>query len=186
MGKLPIPWVLLILLAACTSDDGTPHSSELATGVQRDTAEAGDLERHLAVEEIKQLKARYFRYLDTKDWTGIESLFTTDAQAVYNVVDESGLGTLNEPVVGASEIAAFIRRGVESLVTIHHGHMPEIELISPTTARGIWAMEDILQTPEDSVDVVHGFGHYHETYERTDGEWRIKTLRLTRLRVDRS
>ena len=27
-------------------------------------------------------------------------------------------------------------------------------------------------------------GHYHETYEKTDGEWRIKTLRLTRLRMD--
>lgn len=46
-------------------------------------------------------------------------------------------------------------------------------------------MEDILHTPEDSVNVVHGFGHYHETYERIDGEWRINTLRLTRLRVDR-
>ena len=75
--------------------------------------------------------------------------------------------------------------GVEPLVTVHHGHMPEIELTSPTTARGIWAMEDILHTPEDSVNVVHGFGHYHETYERIDGEWRINTLRLTRLRVDR-
>ena len=29
----------------------------------------------------------------------------------------------------------------------HHGHMPEIELTSPTTAKGIWAMEDRVWWP---------------------------------------
>jgi hypothetical protein len=28
-----------------------------------------------------------------------------------------------------------------------------------------------------------GFGHYHETYRKVSGEWRIATLRLTRLLV---
>jgi hypothetical protein len=32
--------------------------------------------------------------------------------------------------------------------------------------------------------VVNGFGHYHETYEKIDGTWRIKTSKLTRLRMD--
>jgi hypothetical protein len=31
---------------------------------------------------------------------------------------------------------------------------------------------------------MHGYGHYHETYEKVDGRWRIKTITLTRLRVD--
>jgi hypothetical protein len=31
---------------------------------------------------------------------------------------------------------------------------------------------------------MHGYGHYHETYEKTDGRWRISSLKLTRLRVD--
>ena len=30
--------------------------------------EIGGLETLLAIEEIKQLKARYFRYVDTKQW----------------------------------------------------------------------------------------------------------------------
>ena len=63
--------------------------------------------------------------------------------------------------------------------------MPEIEITSPTTATGIWAMLDILQEPGGE-NLVHGWGHYHETYERIDGRWYIKTLRLTRLRVDRA
>jgi hypothetical protein len=31
---------------------------------------------------------------------------------------------------------------------------------------------------------LHGLGHYHETYVRTPGGWRIASLRLTRLRLD--
>ena len=130
--------MLPVLLSACNSVPATTDTPETSSNI----------ERYLALEEIKQLKARYFRYLDTKNWSGMETLFTPDAQAVYNLVDASGLGTLNEPVVGPSAIAAFIQRGVDPLVTVHHGHMPEIELTSETTARAIWAMEDILQDPK--------------------------------------
>ena len=28
-----------------------------------------------------------------------------------------------------------------------------------------------------------GYGHYHETYVRIGGQWRIQTSKLTRLRV---
>ena len=31
---------------------------------------------------------------------------------------------------------------------------------------------------------MRGFGHYRETYRKVDGQWRIATLDLTRLRVD--
>ena len=64
--------------------------------------------------------------------------------------------------------------------------MPEIELTSATTARGIWALEDQLWWPEGGpLKHMHGFGHYHETYEKLNGGqdagWRIKTMTITRL-----
>ncbi len=31
---------------------------------------------------------------------------------------------------------------------------------------------------------LRGYGHYHETYEKIDGQWRIKSSKLTRLRED--
>ena len=65
--------------------------------------------------------------------------------------------------------------------------MPEIEITSPTTATGIWAMEDLLQVQDGApvpYKTLRGFGHYHETYEKRGGAWVIKTIRLTRLRVD--
>ncbi|HEX5095413.1 MAG TPA: nuclear transport factor 2 family protein [Acidimicrobiia bacterium] len=127
------------------------------------------------VEVIKQLKARYFRTMDTKDWDGMRRVFTDDL-----VIDtsESGGGVVD----GADEFMAFLRETLADVVTVHHGHMPEITLTSPTTASGIWAMEDMLRWPNGME--LHGYGHYHETYERVGDEWRIKTSTLTRLRMD--
>ena len=33
-----------------------------------------------------------------------------------------------------------MRGAVGGVVTVHHGHMPEIDVTSPTTATGTWAM----------------------------------------------
>jgi hypothetical protein len=58
-----------------------------------------------------------------------------------------------------------VTRCAGSAVTVHHGHMPEIELTSNGDATGTWAMEDELWFPDGSpVLHVHGYGHYHETY----------------------
>ena len=127
------------------------------------------------VEAIKQLKARYFRTMDTKDWDAMRRVFTDDV-----VVDTTASG--GGIVHGADEFMTFLHGMIGDVVTVHHGHTPEIEITSPTSATGMWAMEDMLRWP-NGVEL-HGYGHYHETYEKTDRQWRIKTTRLTRLRVD--
>jgi SnoaL-like domain len=85
-------------------------------------------------------------------------------------------------VHGANAFIAFLVETIGDVVTVHHGHMPEIVLTSSTTATGVWAMEDMLRWPNGME--LHGYGHYHETYEKFGDGWRIKTTRLTRLRVD--
>lgn len=127
------------------------------------------------IEAIKQLKARYFRSMDTKDWAGMRQVFADDV-----TIDTTASG--GTAVAGADEFLVFLRRAIGDVVTVHHGHTPEIELTSPTTAIGIWAMEDMLRWPDGRE--LHGYGHYHETYEKRGGEWRIKTSTLTRLRMD--
>ena len=48
-----------------------------------------------------------------------------------------------------------------------------------------FSSSDMLRWPEGSpIRALHGYGHYHETYEKVDGQWLIKTITLTRLRVD--
>ena len=71
------------------------------------------------------------------------------------------------------------------MTTVHHGHTPDINIISPTEATGIWAMEDILRWPDASpIRSLHGYGHYHDAYENDGDRWLIKTTKLTRLRHD--
>ena len=144
-----------------------------------------DVERLLAVEEIKKLKARYYRWMDTKQWPGWQDVFTADA--VMDVSEERlpGGAEATPMITGRDKIISFVSKVLEGVVTVHHGHMPEIEVTSDTTARGIWSMEDKLRWP-DGKTTMHGYGHYHETYEKVGGKWLIKTLKLTRLRVDRS
>ncbi len=144
-----------------------------------------DVEQLLAIEEIKRLKSRYFYYLDHKDWARWKSeVWAPDASLE---VPEA----LTEPVVGADNIISWTSRNAANQISTHHGHMPDIEILSPDTAKGVWAMEDILRLPKDSpapggYTYLHGFGHYHETYVRGPAGWRIKTVRLTRLYAERS
>lgn len=80
------------------------------------------------IEAIKRLKARYFRTMDTKDWAGMRAVFADDA-----VVDTSSSG--GGVVEGADAFMAFLSETLRGVVTVHHGHMPEIELTSDTTAK---------------------------------------------------
>lgn len=129
------------------------------------------------IEAIKQLKARYCRLLDTKDWAAWRDIFTDD---FVSDTTPSG-GAL---ITGADDFIAFIRKtlGKPSQPTVHQVHAPEITLTSPTTATGIWALNDVVRLAP-GVNL-QGYGRYHETYEKTSGQWRIKTSRLTRLRED--
>jgi len=143
-----------------------------------------DAERLLAIEEIKQVKARYFRCMDSKEWAGFEAVFAPDATADYT---PPGGNPADWSSSGAANIAAFVRKALEPAVTIHHGHMPEVEVTSPASAHAIFAMEDLIWWPEGSRrSTLHGWGHYHDTFEKSNGKWVIKTLKLTRLRVEQT
>ena len=127
------------------------------------------------IEEIKQLKARYCRYLDTKRWDDWRQLFTDDF-----VSDTSPSG--GKRIAGADEFVAFVRNALGKQPTVHQVHAPEIALISPTSATGIWALEDVVRLAPGIN--LQGRGHYHETYAKVDGRWLITTSTLTRLRED--
>lgn len=129
------------------------------------------------IEAIKQLKARYCRFLDAKDWQAWRQIFTDDF-----VSDTSPAG--GQVVEGADAFVAFVRGnlGKPSQPTVHQVHAPEIELTSPTTANGVWALNDVVRLAPGIN--LNGYGHYHETYVKVDGRWLIRTSTLTRLRED--
>jgi uncharacterized protein (TIGR02246 family) len=123
---------------------------------------------------IANLKARYCRLLDTKDWAGFGQLYAADV-----VLDTTASG--GPRIAGRAAALAMIQAALAGAVTVHHVHSPEIT-IDGDEARAIWAMQDRLTWPDGRV--LDGAGHYHERYERRDGAWQIAESRLTRLYVD--
>lgn len=140
------------------------------------------------IEQIRLLKARYFRYMDEKNWGGLRTLFADDIR--FDVRGGMAPSRRDDsyddpPIVGADAAVAFLSGALGAAVSIHQGFMPEIEVKADGAATGIWAMADIIRAPEGApYREIRGHGHYHETYRRIDGAWRIATLRLTRLAVD--
>jgi hypothetical protein len=142
-------------------------------------------EKLLAIEEIKQLKARYFRFVDTKQWAQWGRLFTQNV-----VVDFSADNTGQPPIRGREVLQSTVERLLGTCASLHHGHTPEIEVLSASEARGIWVMQDWLTWPQDQeaplgYHTLVGWGHYHETYAKSSEGWQIATLKLTRMRLDR-
>jgi hypothetical protein len=131
-------------------------------------------------EAIRRLKARYCRYLDTKDIEAWKTVFAPDVVVELDMAISTGGadGQTAPPLHGLDEFLPVVLGGVQDAQTKHHCHTPEITLTSDTTATGIWAMEDLLLFPDGSE--LFGAGHYHETYEKRSGTWVITSLHLTR------
>src|SRR5437899_3231677 len=94
-----------------------------------------DVERLIALEDIKQLKSRRDRAVDMKDWETLEALHAPDH---HSHVDGF------PPWSSAAEMMKNIRTSLEDVTTVHHSHTPDITFDSPTRATGVWAMEDNL------------------------------------------
>ena len=129
----------------------------------------------LEIEAIKQLKARYCRYLDTKDWEAWRGIFADDflsdtSEAGGKVIRRRRrVRRLHAQEPGeAADRAPGARTGDRADVgddcTRHLGSQRRRSI-------GAWAEP-------------RGYGHYHETYEKIDGQWRITSSKLTRLRKD--
>lgn len=128
------------------------------------------------VAAIKQLKANYFTNVDSKNWAGLRELLAPDLVADATC----GPGPI---FYGRDPFIAFCQLTFgDAVITHHQGYDPKIELTSPTTATGLWTMEDVLVF--GGTLGIHGYGHYSERYVKLDGRWVIKYFKLTRTRLD--
>ena len=118
-------------------------------------------------DQIKELKARYFRGLDTKNWELFASTMSDDVKGRYSDGKLSFDG--REPLVG------FMQENLSigTVITMHHGHHPEIQINeNATEATGTWYLQDMV------IDLVgktrlYGAAIYKDEYRKEDGEWKI-------------
>ena len=121
-----------------------------------------DLRMLLDLEEIRQLKFAYLRCLDTKDWAGVAACFVPAATASYPDQDCTDRDAILEFLT-----ASF----VPDLVTMHHGHHPEI-LVDGDEARGTWYLHDQVYAPAQDF-ALEGAALDHDRYVRTPEGWRM-------------
>ncbi|MFT4562463.1 MAG: hypothetical protein ACI9BW_002209 [Gammaproteobacteria bacterium] len=136
-------------------------------------------DQHTEIEAIKQLKSRYFRLMDTQKFDDWHTCFTDDVTAIYEGAPRAADNLETDvKIAGCANLVAGVRALMTGAQSIHQGYMPEIKLISATTASGIWSMYDQVRLP---TCIFEGWGHYHEEYVKQDGLWKIKSIHLTRL-----
>ena len=126
------------------------------------------------IEAIKQLRARYTRWLDTQDWESLANEVTED----FHTQTDGGV------LDGREEVIKSVSERLAGASTSHHCHTPEITLTGPDSATGVWAMQDhVTMTLNEEEFSFRGCGFYHETYVRTPEGWRISSTTLKRLSV---
>ena len=114
------------------------------------------------IELIKQLKYRYLRTLDLKQWDDFAECFTPDVTGNY-----AGLVFENRDT-----LVAFMRENLgDDLISMHHAHHPEITVHGDeATAR--WYLEDKVIVEKFDY-VLEGAAFYTDRLVRTADGWRI-------------
>ena len=135
------------------------------------------------IEAIKQLKYRYLRAVDLKDFELLASTFAPDAVSAY----DGG----NQSYQGRDAIVGWLRSAMDNdIVTLHQVHHPEIELTGPNSARGTWYLEDrVINAGPDRPDmpghsILSGTAFYSDEYVKQGGEWLISLTGYERVYVE--
>lgn len=128
-----------------------------------------EVQRMKDIEDIKRLKSKYLRCLDSKDWEGFAETLSPNVHTSYS----------NGKLVfdGPDQVTAYISKSMpRTEITMHMGHMPEISFEGDTLAVGRWTLEDNLifcEGNEYSGTQIQGGAFYTDKYEKVDGKWRI-------------
>ncbi|MFJ8358043.1 nuclear transport factor 2 family protein [Streptomyces sp. NPDC093984] len=97
---------------------------------------AATVQRLADIEDIRQVKARYFRYLESKQWSKLAALFTAHPAIDVGAKYSSG-----------KELAEKTAALLGDAPTAHQGFLPEIQ-VHGNRATAIWAMEDYVSFPD--------------------------------------
>ena len=127
------------------------------------------------LEEIRTVKHRYYRGIDTADEAMLATLFTPDVTVEYR-----GGGYLVR-LAGRDAMLDFLMNSFHAdSVATHMGHMPDITLTGDDEAEGIWYLDDVYISLERQ-DVTTGSAIYHDRYRRVDGQWKIAHTEYDRI-----
>ncbi|MDL2198075.1 nuclear transport factor 2 family protein [Halopseudomonas aestusnigri] len=119
-----------------------------------------------AIELIKQLKARYFRAIDTCNIEMLRGMLTEDVALSF----KSPAYTFH--VNGLDDALDFYRTSfTQTRLATHNGHTPEID-VNDDTATALWYLSYVFINLEDNTHM-HGSAIYQDRYIKREGRWMI-------------
>jgi len=124
------------------------------------------LARLEAIEDIRQLKARYFQACDRKQPDIVRECFAPGPIDLRY----GRIGTFSDR---EAMLAVFTELACQPhIVEMHHGQNPRIEVLDADNATGTWGLYYyLIDTRRQTVTQLAGF--YEDAYTRSDGQWRI-------------
>ncbi len=122
------------------------------------------------MEAIKRLKYRYWRFMDAKRWGEFAGCFTKDV-----VVEISTFMTFQSSAAFVQHVKK--RLGQDFMISVHHGHNPDIDIIDGRNARGTWSFRDNIVDSRANT-AVKGWGVYEDEYTKETDGWKIKSTKV--------
>ena len=129
----------------------------------------------LDIEAIRRVKHAYFRCIDTGNFEELATLFHEDVKVHFIG------GTYEWKLAGKTEYLASIQSSFHNRSVGHHnGHHPEIEMLSPTEATGVWYLSDNMWIMSREAFTT-GTAIYWDRYVKEDGRWQIIDTKYERI-----
>jgi len=130
-------------------------------------------------EQVRRAKARYCRFIDTRELEEFAELLEPDVEVRVFGTD----GLLIASFDDRDGYMDAVRAHIDGAQTIHQIHNDEIDQVSETVISAIWSMEDVIVFPTavaGSPARIQGYGHYHELWRLGPDGWRLARMELRR------
>lgn len=147
------------------------------------TRQGLSLEQRIArletMQELEQLKYRYLRAVDAKDYEVFRECFVEGAGS-FSYGPMGHFYSADEAIQAFTDNYLGEQDGDYVSRQMHHAVHPELELLSETEATGRWMLRF------RATERLHGVesimcGSYDDRYVLVDGQWRIQQQHFTML-----
>jgi hypothetical protein len=140
-----------------------------------DLARISAIDRLIATEEVKLLRARYCRFIDMKLWDDLRPILHDD------IMLDLSASNGKPPIVGRNEFVLYVSNRFSDEPSLHLNFLPEVEIVSPTEATAIWAQEHFLFPMwVEGEKHSHGYAWSSDRYLKVDGQWQVRSVTLLR------
>lgn len=137
------------------------------------------LERLLAIEDIKLLRAKYCRSIDSHRFDRLHEVLTEDFLLDMSPTGKV-LGTEVQPIAGRDAVIGMMHQAFAPLeMLLHIVTIPEIEFQDESHATGVWRQETFIkENRPDLPGLGLAYATVFDTYRREQDGWRMASVRV--------